>query len=179
MASSIYAVETASKSFVKPQTGNAREIELHNAIKLAEESYERAKATPDSKDLSERLMILGQLYRAASQYVKALQCFSEALSIFDRNGEKKEQACVLEELAMVYEQLGDFRIAYYYYKKYNILKKEIVIKELYEWLKKFELCSDENKEKIEVAKKVIINLMFQLEQKRDIIDKLERELALY
>jgi len=88
-------------------------------------AYELAKKNNNVSDISYCMNELGVLYMKWKKFDQAISCFLKSVSSADSIGEKSQMKESYFNLAHTYAELGNYKNAYDYFSKYNILNEEI------------------------------------------------------
>lgn len=137
---------------------------LSKALSLREE-----KACGNCKlDYSATLISIGSLNFKQNKPKEALARLSEALAISKEMGSKENIKNCSELLAKVYYSLGDYKMAYHYFEKYNNMKDSLLNEESYKQVAEMSAKYETDKKEIQ------IKLLEKDNEKQDIESKKQR-----
>lgn len=92
---------------------------------ILNKTLQRTKAYTDKKWIAKNKSLLGTLEYANANYNESQIYFKEALEIYKTTGYKYGQALVLNNLANLYRDIGELKIAIDYYLKALKIKEEL------------------------------------------------------
>lgn len=90
---------------------NYRLIDPKKALKYGNQSLELATRLKWYRGIGKANNTLGNYYKSSSQYSEALKHYYKALSAFELNGMRREQAIIHMNIGTVYRPLGEYKKA--------------------------------------------------------------------
>jgi diguanylate cyclase (GGDEF)-like protein len=91
--------------------------EFVEALKIANQNYQRALALDDDRLIAISLTVRGQMYFNLSDHQSALKDVKESLTIFQQNNDKTNISNSFNTLALIYTSLNDFEKSIEFYKE--------------------------------------------------------------
>lgn len=88
-------------------------------------AYDKALSFENNDNATQMLTNAGVMYEMSGDYVAALKNYQKSLKVFTKTGNKKSQALVYNNIAIIHQELDNVNLAYYNLKKSFDLKKEI------------------------------------------------------
>lgn len=116
----------------------ARQGDFSNAIEFQTSAVKMASANNFEFEKAFALTKLGDSYREAKLYQKALKAFFEAKDVAEKTG-SKESNHILEGLVATYSSLGDFKNAFRYHAMLSELKDNLYTEDNAKTIQRFQL----------------------------------------
>lgn len=108
------------------------EYELKNfkqALKYHQKAFELAKTWADPYYIADELITLGDAYQKLNQRDSTLKYYQEALKISEEKAYMPKVRLVLKNISEFYEQIGNYKMANEYRKKWAIFNEKFIKKQ--------------------------------------------------